>query len=180
MKKLFDEIPYLTDGEIELRQLKECDFSGLSELTGDSGVYKMEPSFLVERQYPDPYELLGYIYGECFENKESLILAVCRVKDNSFCGLAEFYGFKDSIHKACIGIRLVRSAWGQGISTRGAKLMVDYLLNGTDTEIVTASSMTGNFASARVLTKVGFTKTAEGVDEDWGFDEPVKADKWFI
>jgi len=39
--------------------------------------------------------------------------------------------------------------------------------------------MVGNDASAHVLEKVGFIRTARGVEEDWGFDEPAIVDKWF-
>jgi ribosomal-protein-alanine N-acetyltransferase len=57
--------------------------------------------------------------------------------------------------------------------------MVDYLFAKTDIEIITASTMVENRASARVLEKNGFTRTSRGVPEDWGYAEPTLADKWF-
>ena len=51
--------------------------------------------------------------------------------------------------------------------------MVDYLYNETDIEIITASTMIENKASAHVLEKVGFIRTARSVEEDWGFPEPL-------
>ncbi len=68
---------------------------------------------------------------------------------------------------------------GQGLATEVAGLMMGYLYDKTDIEIVTASVMTNNPASARVLEKCGFIRTARGVGEDWGFDEPVVVDKFF-
>ena len=38
--------------------------------------------------------------------------------------------------------------------------------------------MIENRASARVLTKNGFTLVESNAPEDWGFDHPVLADKW--
>ena len=57
--------------------------------------------------------------------------------------------------------------------------MVDYLFSRTDIEIITASTMVDNHASARVLEKNGFIRTAAGVPEDWGYEQPTIADKWF-
>ena len=57
--------------------------------------------------------------------------------------------------------------------------MVGYLYGETDIELITASTMVGNAASARVLEKNGFIRTARSVEEDWGFLEPTLADKWF-
>ena len=45
-------------------------------------------------------------------------------------------------------------------------------------EIITASTMVENHASARVLEKNGFIQVNHAVDEDWGFPEPTPADKW--
>ena len=57
-------------------------------------------------------------------------------------------------------------------------MMIDYLYNETDIEIITASTMVENQASARVLTKNGFQMVVHAVDEDWGFERPTVADKW--
>ncbi|MCR5689516.1 MAG: hypothetical protein K6G71_04625 [Clostridiales bacterium] len=45
--------------------------------------------------------------------------------------------------------------------------------------MITASTMIENKASARVLQKNGFQLTASGVPEDWGYEQPTVADKWF-
>ena len=73
----------------------------------------------------------------------------------------------------------VYRCWGQGIATEAVALMAEYLFSRTDIEIITASTMVDNIASARVLEKNGFTKTASAVSEDWGYCEPTAADKWF-
>ena len=98
--------------------------------------------------------------------------------DDAFCGLAEMYGFKDPIHKISVGYRLLERYWGQGIATEALGLMIDYLYEQTDIEIITASTMVENAASANVLLKNGFTLVVHAVGEDWGYDEPTVSDKW--
>ena len=177
--KLFDEIPRLEDESLLLRRLEKEDLSALRTMIQNPRVYRYLPTFLFETQYSDLREMLRRLYGECFRAQESLILAVCRKDTKEFCGLAEFYGFKDTLHKTCIGYRLSEEHWGQGIASRTVALMVDYLFSRTDMEIITASTMVENRASARVLEKNGFTLTAAAVPEDWGYDRPTIADKWF-
>ena len=38
--------------------------------------------------------------------------------------------------------------------------------------------MVENLASARVLTKNGFSLVVRGAEEDWGYPQPTAADKW--
>jgi len=57
-------------------------------------------------------------------------------------------------------------------------MMIDYLYKETDIEIITASTMIENQASANVLRKNGFQLVVHAVDEDWGYDKPTVTDKW--
>lgn len=70
-------------------------------------------------------------------------------------------------------------SWGRGVATETMRLMVDYLYTQTDTQIITASTMIENVASARVLEKSDFIRTARAVEEDWCYEQPTIADKWF-
>ena len=85
---------------------------------------------------------------------------------------------RDNLHKVSIGCRLRRCWWGQGIATEATRLMVGYLYAETDIEIATASTMVENVASARVLEKADFIRTARYVEEDWGYPAPTIIDKW--
>ena len=67
---------------------------------------------------------------------------------------------------------------GKGIATETLGLMVDYLYRETDIEIITASTMIENHASAKVLEKNGFELVVHAVPEDWGYESPTIADKW--
>ena len=119
------------------------------------------------------------LYGGPFENKELLFLAIRVKKTSELAGLIEFYGLSERLHKISVGSRLRECWWGHGFATEATRLMVGYLCGETDTEIITASTMIENKASAHVLEKVGFIRTARSVEEDWGFPEPTIVDKWF-
>lgn len=180
MKKLFDEIPVIESDQIILRKLTDEDAPLIEEMTRTKLIYRYEPTFLFERQYTDMHQMIREVYGEIFETKQSLILAIHSNETNQLCGLAEFYGYKESLHKTCVGYRLRESYWGKGIATQAGWLMMDYLLNSTDVEIITASTMVENRASARVLIKNGFKLVNSAVPEDWGYAHPTLADKWFL
>ena len=179
MKKLFDEIPVIESERLVLKRLADKDIPALLRLTGNERVYRYLPTFLYEKQYGDMRDMIRGLYGECFACKDSLILGIYLKDEGELCGLGEYYGFRDSLHKTCLGYRLREEYWGRGIATEAVGAMTGYAFSQTDTEIITASTMIENTASARVLEKNGFIRTARAVPEDWGFDEPVAADKWF-
>lgn len=180
MKKLFDEIPVIESDQIILRKLTDEDAPLIEEMTRSKLIYRYEPTYLFERQYIDMHQMIREVYGEIFETKQSLILAIHSIENNQLCGLAEFYGYKESLHKTCVGYRLRESYWGKGIATQAGWLMMDYLLNSTDVEIITASTMVENKPSARVLIKNGFKLVNSAVPEDWGYAHPTLADKWIL
>lgn len=172
--KPFDKIPYLQGKRLTIRKLGAADADGVREFTENETVYRYLPTFLYERKYPDVMRVINGLYDECL--KDSLILGV--FEEDSFCGLAEMYGFTDRIHKISVGYRFMERCWGRGIATETLKLLVDYLYSETDIEIITASTMLENQASARVLKKNGFEMVVHAAPEDWGFNEPTLADKW--
>lgn len=173
-KKLFSEIPYLKGKRLTLKRLTPADQSGLQELVDSPRVYRYLPTFLFEQKYPDTRYVIDHLYDECW--KESIILGV--FMENEFCGLAEMYGYRDPIHKISVGYRLLERYWGKGIAGEALEMMIDYLYKETDIEIITASTMIENQASANVLKKNGFQMVVHAVDEDWGYDKPTVTDKW--
>lgn len=178
MKKLFSEIPYIEGNDIVLRKITQDDADSLRELTESEAVYRYLPTFLFEKKYGSIEYVIDHLYDECF--RESIILGIYLKEDNAqiFCGIAEMYGFRDEIHKISVGYRLLERFWRQGIATKALDLMIDYLYNETDIEIITASTMIENRGSARVLEKNGFDLVVHAVPEDWGYDTPTITDKW--
>lgn len=178
-KKLFGSIPRIEGDKVVLDRVVDSDADALRDLIDNPHVQRCLPTYLFEKQRDDVHETIRLLYGDLFANEESLILAI-RVKDTGeLAGLAEFYGLRDRLHKISIGSRLRECFWRCGFATETVKLMVDYLYGETDIEIITASVMVENTASAHVLEKCDFIRTARNVEEDWGFDKPVIVDKFF-
>lgn len=178
-KKLFSEVPRIEGERIVLDRVVDADADALLDLIQNPLVQRYEPTYLFEKQRDDVHETIRLLYGDLFESRESLILAIRPKESGELAGLAEFYGLRDPLHKVSIGYRLRERFWGRGLATETARLMVAYLYGETDIEIITASTMVENAASAHVLQKADFIRTAVGVEEDWGFPAPTVVDKWF-
>ena len=180
MKKVFDEIPCITGEGLSIKKITLKDVQGLEALVSSEKVYKYLPTFLFEKKYRDVGQVVDRLYSECFANRESVIMGIYLSEDTTyrFCGIAEFYGFTDRIHKVSIGYRLCEEYWGRGIASKAVEMMIEYLYKETDTEIINASTMIENRASARVLMKNGFDLVSSGIGEDWGYNELTPADKW--
>ena len=174
--KLFEEIPHLESDRLMIRRLDHEDILSLKELIGNDQVYRYLPTFLFEKQFDDPRETIRKLYDECLQ--DSLILGV--FSGGSFCGLAEMYGYRQPIRKISVGYRLLEECWGRGFATEALGLMLNCLTNQTDIDIVTASTMIENLASAGVLKKNGFVLVSHSMPEDWGYPQPTLTDKWIL
>ena len=174
MKELFPEPPVLTDGRLCLKPLSLSDADDLRRLTQEDAVYRYLPTFLFEKKYDQPEDVILRLYDEGLT--DSLILGIFIEK--RFRGLFEVYGFRAPIRKASVGYRLLQEEWGKGIAAEALKIMVDELLLRRGIEIITASTMPENEASARVLRKNGFLLVSHAVEEDWGYPAATPADKW--
>lgn len=179
--KLFSEVPRVEGERVVLDRVADtnADADALRDLIDNPRVQRFLPTYLFEKQRDDARETIRLLYGDLFTSKESLILAIREKETGELAGLAEFYGLRDSLHKVSMGYRLRERWWGCGLATETARLMVGYLYGETDIEIITASTMIENAASAHVLEKAGFIRTARNVEEDWGFPAPTLVDKWF-
>ena len=178
-KKLFGEIPRIEGERVVLDRVVDADADSLRDLIDNPNVQQYLPTYLFEKQYDDAHEAISLLSGDLFANEESLSLAIRDKETGEFAGLAEFYGLRDHLHKISVGYRLRECWWGHGFATEAAQCMVGYLYGETDIEIITASTMVENEASAHVLEKADFIRTARSVEEDWGFPEPTIVDKWF-
>ncbi|MBQ1311373.1 MAG: GNAT family N-acetyltransferase [Blautia sp.] len=174
MKELFPEPLVLAGKNICLRPLALADAESLRRLTRQEAVYRYLPTFLFEKKYRDPKDVIVRLYEEGL--KDSLILGI--FQESGFCGLAEIYGYRAPIRKVSAGYRLLQEKWGKGIASEALGILVRELLENRGIEIITASTMVENQASARVLQKNRFTLVNRAVDEDWGYPEPTPADKW--
>lgn len=177
--QLFDEMPYLEGERLILREFEASDAPALNAFSHNEGIYKFLPTFLYEQKYDEAAVAIEHMRAECFDTRESLLLAVClKETPNDMIGIAEAYNLGDEGHKVSIGVRLSPEYWSQGISTEVTEMLKDYLLNDMGLSIITTHVMVENIGSARAMAKSGFKKTESGVPEDWGRGEPVLVDKY--
>ena len=174
IRGLFPEPPVLAGGRICLKPLSLQDAEDLHRLMGQEEVYRYLPTFLFEKKYAGPEDVISRLYSG--ELTESMILGI--YMEERFRGLMEVYSYRAPLRKASTGYRLLREEWGKGIATEALRIMTGELLTGRGIEIITASTMLKNRASAHVLEKNGFTLVNHAVEEDWGFPEATLTDKW--
>ena len=176
MRRMAEQLRYLESPRIVLRRLERCDAAALEELVRDGKVYRYLPGFLYEKRYPDISKVIDGLYGECLD--ESLILGI--FENGGFCGLAEWYDYRPDTGCVSVGNRLLSRCWGKGLAPATLEVMLRGLKEQTDIRTVTATSMTANRASGRVLEKFGFTLTDTGIEEDWGLEVPAVVDRWAL
>ena len=176
MKNLFREIPIVTGERVILKRITGADAGALRTMSENPSVYRYLPTFLFEKKYSDVHQVIERLYDEGLQ--DSLLLGIFR--DGIFTGIAEAYGFREPIRKIRVGYRLAEEYWGQGIATEALGLLTGYLLREKGIEIITASTMLENKASARVLEKNGFAMVVHNVGEDWGYETLTPADKWIL
>ena len=174
MDNLFSTIPTMQGDRVTLRRLTEANAGSLKELTDSEKVYRYLPTFLYEQKYEDKAFVIRRLYDECLES--SLILGV--FIGDTFCGLAEIYGYFAPLSKVSVGYRLLEKWWGQGIATETLGVIVKYLFGETDVKVITASTMTENKASTNVLKKNGFKHMSYTVLENWGYHKLILTEKW--
>ena len=176
---LFDEMPRIESERLVLREMVPQDAEALASLSTDEEVYRLLPTFLYEQKYSDPLTVIDRMRTECFDTKDSILLATClQSAPDQMIGIAEMYAYEPRKPKVSIGYRLARSHWNQGIASEVAGMLKRYLLDEVHMRTITAHVMCQNAASARALEKSGFVCLYPHVWEDWGRGEPVLIDKW--
>lgn len=190
--QLFDEYPYLENETIVIKKMSAADADALSAFAKEEAVYRYLPTFLYEQRYEDARTVLERMDRECFETGESILLGIY-VKDEAsppafgslsftqsvrFAGIAEIYNYEEAQAAVSIGCRLARDFWGQGIAAAVLTMLREYLFGQTSVTTITGHIMPANKASAGAAVKSGFVCECRGQQEDWGFAQPVKADKY--
>ena len=177
--KLFEEMPYLEDDCIILKEMTQTDAPALEKIASSRAVYTYLPTFLYEQKYQDKKLAIDRIKQECFLTKESILLGIFLKEDpTQMIGIAEIYAYDEQKNKASIGARLHEDYWYKGIAARVVTLLKDYLDKEIGIRTITTHIMSHNHASERVVEKLGFEKKFPGLWDDWGKEGPVLTDKY--
>jgi ribosomal-protein-alanine N-acetyltransferase len=175
--ELFSELPTIVGEHLTIRPLEASDASALQEFIDTERNYPYIPAYLFEMNHGTALDVIEDVYKDLFLDKESIILGVY-LGGWEFCGLAEIYGYRPEAHKVSLGARFHERYWNRGIATEVLHLMVEYLYNETDCDLITVSVMVENEPSNRIAEKNGFIFTTVA-EEDWGFGYLVEVNKYF-
>ena len=66
------------------------------------------------------------------------------------------YGIRKYKYVKSLGFSLKEELWGKGIMTEAVKLVIDYIFNQTDCEVLEVGHHSDNIGSKRVIEKCGF------------------------
>ena len=177
---LFEEMPYLEDEQIVLKEMTVEDAPALGRIASDPKVYVYLPTFLYEQQYQDPCEAIRNMRKECFETRESIMLGIFLKEDlHEMAGIAEMYAYDERKKKVSIGVRLAQAYWHRGIALQVERLMLAYLKE-AGIRTVTGHVMVHNAASAHVAREAGMAVKYPDLWEDWGREGPVLTDKYVL
>jgi len=176
--KLFEEMPYLENEQIVLKEMTLEDAPALGRIASDRRVYVYLPTFLYEQKYADPAEAIKRMRQECFETRQSVLLGIFLKDDlHEMAGIAEIYAYDEKKRKASIGVRLAQAFWHREIALQAERLLLSYLEQ-AGIRTVTGHVMKHNHASACIAEKAGFVVKYPDLWEDWGREGPVLTDKY--
>lgn len=139
--------------KIRLRRFKLADLPGMIELESDPDVMKFTPS-----RIPLPAE----------RSRERLEDLISKEQVNGgfgawaaeFKDTGEFLGFfmllKRDLEFPEMGFMIVKRHWGKGLTVEAARGLAEYGFNQLNLPAISAATTQDNFASKKVLEKVGF------------------------
>lgn len=178
-KNLFEEMPYIENDRLLLREMKPQDAACLAKIAQDPRVYWYLPTFLYEQKYPDPLTVIERAREECFLTKESILLGIfMKEAPDIMTGIAEIYAVDEQKNKASMGYRFAYDYWHKGIAKETGRMLIDYLDREIQIRTITGHVMTLNIASAKIALQLGFEKKFSNIWEDWGREGPVLTDKY--
>ncbi len=138
---------------LRLRRFKTSDLQSMIELESDPDVMKFTPSRVPlspERSKERLEDLISkeFTYGE-------LGVWAAEFKDTGdFLGW--FMLLKRDLEFTELGFMIVKRHWGKGLAAEAARGLVDYGFNQLNLPGISAATTQDNFASKKVLAKVGF------------------------
>ncbi len=176
---LFDRMPHLEGEHILLREMVQTDADALHELAHSEKVYHYEPTYLYERRYQDAHEAIAHMRAECFDARESVLLAVCLLdQPDQMLGIAEVYDYLPDQAQASIGGRLLERYWRHGIASEIVKLLTRYLIDEIGVRTIVTHVMVENKASALMMQKNGYRALKPAFYEDWGGEQSVLVEEY--
>jgi ribosomal-protein-alanine N-acetyltransferase len=151
---VFDTFPRLETERFVLRQIRPSDADAVFACFNDDEVTRFydQPTFTAIEQA----EKLILHMRQGFRDRRSIRWGIARKEDNWLLGTCGYNGWNRPAHKAGIGYELAQLYWRQGVMTEVLTAVISFGFQRMNLNRVEALVMTGNTASEKVLTKLGF------------------------
>ena len=165
---------FLTTERLGLRRFEPRDLESIVALDGDPLVMHFinggtpVPRERIERDF-HPRLVEGW--DPLCERDRRTVYCACERHSGAFVG---WFFAKRGQHwpdELELGYRLLRSAWGRGLATEGARAVRDFVFERVQAPGLFATVMRDHRASARVLEKLGMTLERRYDEADWPFPD---------
>lgn len=165
----------IENDRIIIHKLKDGDLCALKEMREDMQIYLYEPTFLPELEGSPEEALRNLQNADLIEDRQCVLGIYEKTDQDVLVGLVELYDYKPSGKVISIGYRLIPRFWGRGIASNCVSVLLEYIKNNTEVELVTAHVIPDNKASSHCLLKNGFEYLLTK-KEDWGHGELSEAE----
>ena len=161
----FVTFPTLGTARLDLRAPRAAD-------ADDIFVFRSDPEVQKYNGVPmaDVAEVAGLLdfSRDQFAGQHGILWAVAQRDENKVVGLAGLS--YDSYHaRAALGYDFARQYWGRGLATEALHAVIRFGFVEMGLNRIEAETIADNFASVRVLEKLGFT--CEGVRKAYSFED---------
>ena len=153
---MFDKQPHLLGDVVELRPMRETDFSALHAVAGDRLIWEQHPS---SDRYEE--EVFRSFFFDQLQSGGALV--VVDRSTNTVIGMSRFNGFDHVRREVEIGWTfLARSHWGGKYNREIKALMLGYAFRFVDSVVFLVHP--GNVRSQRAVEKLGAVQAGERPD----------------
>lgn len=151
---------HIETASVRLRPLARADAAAIARLANDREVVRMTSRMPYPYRLEDAESFLDFLAAQ--PEGEAAEVAFAIEADGALAGVA---GWKGACGESPpeIGYWLGRSFWGRGVATAAATAALTRFFSETAADAIAAVVRQDNPASARVLEKLGFRRTGDGV-----------------
>ena len=146
-----------------LRQFTEDDAPLIFQLNSDPEIVKYVHEPVLEKEEQARPIITDIILPQY---KRKLGRWAIHTKGNmefiGWCGLK----YRPELDEIDLGYRLIKKAWGKSYATEAAQNTLDHGFNKLDIRLITSRAHIENFASIKILEKIGMQFIGEGIVDD--------------
>ena len=166
--KLFDfsTFPRLYTERLALRAIIPADAADVFVFRSDAEVQKYNADPLTD--VAEAFALIDQ-FSSWYTAQQAIIWGITFHNENKVLGLCSIHHWNRRHHRAEIGYDLARRDRGQGIATEAVRAVLRFGFEQMQLHRIEAYTILDNFASVRLLEKLGFQR--EGVRREYSLED---------